>query len=65
MLNLFYDFKKSQEKFPDIQKLIIMKTKIITLVFLFTFILYANETPKYPALFSDESVRNTKVKQLL
>ncbi len=42
-----------------------MKTKIITLGFLFTFILYANETPKYPASFSDESVRNAKVKQLL
>jgi len=42
-----------------------MKIKIITLGFLFTAILYANTIPKYPALFSDESVRSAKVKQLM
>ncbi len=42
-----------------------MKKIIIIVLCLFaTTILYANTTPKYPALFSDENARSAKVKQL-
>jgi len=41
-----------------------MKTKIIALALLFTFIIFARQTPKYTALFSSEKVRAEEAKQL-
>ncbi|MCK5852072.1 S8 family serine peptidase [bacterium] len=42
-----------------------MKKNIIIVLCLFASIIsYANTTPKYPALFSDENTRSVKVKQL-
>jgi len=41
-----------------------MKTKIITLTLLFAYISLANQTSKYPALFSNEKTRSKEVKRL-
>ena len=41
-----------------------MKTKFIALTFLLTHILLANQTTKYPALFSNEKTRSANVKSL-